>query len=397
MNELALRPLTRDGTAEQLALLSGGLPDPASVDRIYLRSQGQPLFTEQLAAQADGQPMPQLLADLLDRRLDGLGREAWCLARALGVADRALDDGLLTDITGLDGGDLAAGLHELGKPPPAAPLERGTGSSWDTPSRRKPSGDASSPRSPSAEHRRIAEALGRSADPSAAEVAEHWQRAEDPGEEIVWRIRAARSAEERFALVQAGAQWRRVLDLWPSVDEMAGVTSGPEGLRPTSRRWTRWPTSTWRPPGKWPRRACATGRMSRGADAAEIYSGPPTSRDGWATPKVGWSSSTGRSPCTNRPRPRSATSVRSTNARCCWTALGRYDEARAPRHAPWRRAPTSTRPNSSGRSSSSRPTATPAWVTWTAGWPASMPPPRVEMTTPDPEGDITWPSPAPTS
>ena len=59
VGELALGPLTRDGTAEQLALLTGAAPDPASVDRIYRRTAGQPLFTEQLAAQADGQPMPQ--------------------------------------------------------------------------------------------------------------------------------------------------------------------------------------------------------------------------------------------------------------------------------------------------------------------------------------------------
>ena len=72
------------------------------------------------------------------------------------------------------------------------------------------------------EHRRIATALARSEGASAAEVAEHWQRAGDPSEEIVWRIRAARSAAERFALVQAGAQWRRVLDLWPSWGDTAG-------------------------------------------------------------------------------------------------------------------------------------------------------------------------------
>ena len=49
VDELVLHPLTRDGTAEQLALLTGVDPAPASVDRIYRRSAGQPLFTEQLA------------------------------------------------------------------------------------------------------------------------------------------------------------------------------------------------------------------------------------------------------------------------------------------------------------------------------------------------------------
>ena len=221
VTSLALHPLSRDETAEQVELLVAGRADPGLVDRIHRRSEGQPLFTEQLAAQADGQSMPRFLADLLDRRLDGLGREAWRVARALGVADRALDDGLLTDITGLDTGDLATGLHELGnrhlmRPSTGNLVELGHPLQAEAVRRRLVAPEAV------AEHRRIADAMGRSSDPSAAEVAEHWQRADDPAEEIVWRIRAARSAMERFALAQAGTQWRRVLDLWPATDETAG-------------------------------------------------------------------------------------------------------------------------------------------------------------------------------
>ena len=217
---LALPPLSREETAEQIVLLAGRA-DPDLVDRIHRRSRGQPLFTEQLAAQPDGQPMPPLLADLLDQRIEGLGRSAWSVARALGVADRALDDALLTGITGLDSEELAAGLHELEnrhllRPSTGHLVELGHPLQAEAVRRRLVTPESV------AEHRRIAEALGRSANPSAAEVAEHWQRAGDPGEEIVWRIRAARSAAERFALVQAGAQWRRVLDLWPDGDETAG-------------------------------------------------------------------------------------------------------------------------------------------------------------------------------
>ena len=103
VDELALRPLDHDETAEQLALLTGGDPDPASVDRIHRRSRGQPLFTEQLAAQVgDDQPLPDVLADLLDRRLDGLGQQAWWIARAPGAADRSLADGPLGDVTRLE-------------------------------------------------------------------------------------------------------------------------------------------------------------------------------------------------------------------------------------------------------------------------------------------------------
>ena len=72
------------------------------------------------------------------------------------------------------------------------------------------------------EHRRLATALARSPGASASEVAEHWSRADAPVEELDWRIRAARAAEERFALAQAADQWRRVLALWPDGAESAG-------------------------------------------------------------------------------------------------------------------------------------------------------------------------------
>ena len=65
------------------------------------------------------------------------------------------------------------------------------------------------------EHRRLALALAGAADPAASEIAEHWQRAGDPAEEVIWRIRAARAAGQRFAAAQEGEQWLRVLDLWP--------------------------------------------------------------------------------------------------------------------------------------------------------------------------------------
>ena len=218
---LPLHPLSRKETAEQVELLTPGEDDPDRVDRIYRRSRGQPLFTEQLSAQTEGQPMPPALAELLDRRLDGLGDEAWRVARALGVADRPLDDVVLSDVTGMGADGLSTALHdleshhllgsvtghrvELHHPLEAEAIRRRLVRLESV-----------------AEHRRIAEALGRAAEPSFAEVAEHWQRAEEPGQEIVWRIRAARAASQQFALAQAGVQWRRVLDLWPAPDETAG-------------------------------------------------------------------------------------------------------------------------------------------------------------------------------
>ena len=74
-------------------------------------------------------------------------------------------------------------------------------------------------------HRRLAAVLATSRDPSAAEIANHWAGAEDPEQELVWRIRAARAAADRFAAAQEADEWLRVLELWPD-----GADSGPEGV-----------------------------------------------------------------------------------------------------------------------------------------------------------------------
>ena len=254
VDELALGPLTRDGTAEQLALLTGERPDAASVDRIHRRTAGQPLFTEQLAAQAgDDQSLPEVLTDLLDRRLDGLDEPAWRVARALGVADRPLSDGLMSEVTTLASAELAAGLHQLAD----RRLLHPTGNQ-DVQLRHPLLAEAIRRRlvRPESidEHRRLAAALAGTADPAPSEVAEHWQRAGDPAEEIGWRIRAARAAGRRFAAAQEGEQWLRVLELWPEGSDEVG--SGDPGWRvPRSDGGTETPACSSTAP-----RTCATRR-----------------------------------------------------------------------------------------------------------------------------------------
>ena len=220
---LELHLLSREETAEQVELLMTGPADPRLVERIHRRTAGQPLFTEQLVGLDEAQDLPRLLGDLLDQRLSGLGEPAWAVARTLGVADRSLPDALLADATELGSRELAAALHDLGarhllRSAPGHHVELRHPLLAEAIRRRLVAIEVAD------EHRRIAAALSRSADPAPAEVAEHWRRAEDSGEELVWWIRAARVAGQRFALVQAAEQWRRALALWPeSSAPVAGV------------------------------------------------------------------------------------------------------------------------------------------------------------------------------
>ena len=220
VDSLELAPLTRDETAEQLALLSPSPPAPELVDRIHRRSAGQPLFTEQLAAQDDrDRSLPRLLADLLDRRLEQLAPSTWAVVAALGIADRALTTTMLRDVTTLTSLALTAELHDLDQRRLLASPGDGHGVQLRHPllaeavRRRLVPGEAAD------QHRRLARALASSRDPSPAEVAAHWQAADSPDEELAWRMRAAREAHERFAAAQEAEQWLRVLELWPDHDE----------------------------------------------------------------------------------------------------------------------------------------------------------------------------------
>ena len=210
---LDLGPLSREGTGEQLALLALEPPSVELVDRIHRRTLGQPLFTEQLAAQIDDeQPFPRLLGDLLDQRLDGLQGNARSAAVALAVADRPLTDPQLREVTGLASGELAEGLRQL------AERRLLAGSDRDVTLRHPLLAEAVRRSMVLAEsveaHRTIASAMAGWAEASAAEVAAHWQAADEHDRELEWRIMAARQAGARFASAQEADQWRRVIALW---------------------------------------------------------------------------------------------------------------------------------------------------------------------------------------
>lgn len=207
---LELAPLTLADTARQLELL-GAPADREAVRRIYLRTRGQPLFTEQLVSYGDQDGLPSPLSHLLDQRLASVSPDEWQvllplalagplgfdeLARVAEVPRHALV-GLLRHLVEqrlvtTDPEDVQVGHPLLGE----AILQR------VLPGEAAPA------------HGRLARVLGaREAPPSR--VAAHWEQAGDRAEELVWRVRAARAAELHFASASAARHWRRAIDLWP--------------------------------------------------------------------------------------------------------------------------------------------------------------------------------------
>ena len=163
--------------------------------RIFRRSLGHPLFTEQLALHGptteDG--LPTHLTDVIGRRLDRLPSQTWATVRALGVADRPLTLDQLGRVTG-DPVALAEQVrtlvgHSLLADDPGH-LHLRHPLIGEVVRRRVVAGEASQV------HERIATVLSDILDPPAAEIAAHWQRGGNADQELVWRIAAARSAEE---------------------------------------------------------------------------------------------------------------------------------------------------------------------------------------------------------
>ncbi len=110
---LALAPLTREELGELLADILGAAADDDLVDRVYTRSEGHPLFVEELlAAGLDGRgSLPPTLRDALMVRVERLPATAQEVLRVIAVGQR-LDDELLADATGLPQADLHEALRE---------------------------------------------------------------------------------------------------------------------------------------------------------------------------------------------------------------------------------------------------------------------------------------------
>ncbi|HWT24314.1 MAG TPA: AAA family ATPase, partial [Solirubrobacteraceae bacterium] len=105
--------LARDELADQLADLLGAPPGDDLVERLYARSEGNPLYTEELlAAGADGRGrLPASLAAAFAMRIERLGDDAQEVVRVLSAAG-AVEHEVLAEVVGLDPRALNDALRE---------------------------------------------------------------------------------------------------------------------------------------------------------------------------------------------------------------------------------------------------------------------------------------------
>jgi ATP/maltotriose-dependent transcriptional regulator MalT len=229
VHRITLEPLSRDELAAALEDILGEAPDDGLVDRLYARSEGNPLFTEELlAAGVDGRgAMPVTLRDALMVRIEQLDPATEDVLRVLAVGQR-VDHGLLAEISGMDRGALVAALRE------AVASHLVVAQSDDRYTfrhalLREVVADDLLPGERTELHRAFAAALERRAGDGpagaqiAAGVAHHYAAAGDQRDALRASVRAATAAESVHAFGEAAALFERALELWDRVPDAAEV------------------------------------------------------------------------------------------------------------------------------------------------------------------------------
>jgi DNA-binding CsgD family transcriptional regulator len=227
---IELEPFDRDELGEALTDILGAAPEAALLERLFTRSEGNPLYTEELlAAGLDGRgAAPQSLRDAFLVRIERLSPDAQRVARAVAVG-RAADERTLADVTGLDPDALQLALREAVSEQVliAGEDERFC---FRHALLREALYDDLLPGERGALHialaRHLEQRCGADDDRElerASSIAGHYAAAGDQPNALRSTIAAARAAHTVFAYGEAADLTERALELWPRVDDAQGA------------------------------------------------------------------------------------------------------------------------------------------------------------------------------
>jgi DNA-binding CsgD family transcriptional regulator len=215
--------LTRSEAAAQMTAILGREPGTALVDGVFRRSEGNPLFVEQLLG-CDGGELPESLRDLVLANVQRLPEETGELLRLASAGGVRLGHALLARVSGVGDDDLTRVLR------PAVAgnvlLADADGYLFRHALIREAMHDDLLPGEHGRLHARYAQAI--SDDPSlvppgraAIELAHHWYSAHD----VTWALasawQAAAQAGRALAHSEQLAMLSRVLELWDQVPDAA--------------------------------------------------------------------------------------------------------------------------------------------------------------------------------
>lgn len=229
VRRIELSRFTRSEVRRQLAGILADTPDPALVDEIFERSDGNAFFVEELACilecgDGDGDGLPDSLRDLLLVRVEALSPDAQKVARIVAEGGSAVEYELLAAVAGLSEDDLIAALRTAVGANLLLTTPEGDGYRFRHSLVREAVSDDLLPGERSRLNRRYAEAL--EADPAlvrdderATRLASYWYGAHDAAKALPAVLKASVRARRRNAYAEQLRLLERALELWDDAPE----------------------------------------------------------------------------------------------------------------------------------------------------------------------------------
>ena len=203
-----------------------GAVDDASIDRLMERSEGVPVFIEELLCNVQG-PMPETLRDVLLARFDGLGDDARRVVRLTAGSESPVTHELLAELSGFPEEQLDDVLREALTAGVLAICD-GDAYGFRHALLREAVHDDLLPGERARLHRSYAELLERSGG-SEAVLAYHWHQARDAPRALAAAVCAMQQAKNSYAFSTAGRFGELALELWDQVPD-PGAVAGTERI-----------------------------------------------------------------------------------------------------------------------------------------------------------------------
>nr|WP_235192909.1 helix-turn-helix transcriptional regulator [Streptomyces viridochromogenes] len=235
VRRIELARFNRAEVGRQVAGILATEPDPAQVDEIFERSDGNAFFVEELAVAAHEGSCTGLtdsLRDLLLVRVERLPESAQRVARIVAEGGSTVEHRLLAAVAGLAEDDLIEALRAAVNANILIAAPGGDGYRFRHSLVREAVGDDLLPGERSRLNRRYAEALEADptlvpADERVMRLASYWYHAHDPAKALPAVLDASVTARRRHAHSEQLRLLERAMELWDTAPEEVRATLRP--------------------------------------------------------------------------------------------------------------------------------------------------------------------------
>ena len=229
VEHVQLEGMSRSELTVLLAGVAGAVPSDVVVDEVLARSEGIPFYAEELlAARGDAEPLPASLREAILVRVGRLPEPVQKILREASLLGGHVEERLLRAVTGRPIGEIEDALREAVSHQILVAEPRGC--RFRHALMREALHDDLLPGERQRLHEAAAAALavrpelaGAAQHVRWAQLARHWDAAEDQPRAFAASVRAGITAEEVGALANAAGHYQRAVELWPRVPDPAAA------------------------------------------------------------------------------------------------------------------------------------------------------------------------------